>query len=887
MDERLIRILNESTTIAIVGAGAACDAGLPTGKALAALVKDRCGAENKGDQDRLKTLFEEAKFPELFAEAANALGETALYAFIESKLKPQRESEVHKILATLPFAFYITTNYDDLLLGALRQQKQAFSKLLNSNAELSSISADTRNVVVKLHGDFSAPGSVIITSEHYRKLRSSPDYEYLREKLDQIIGMFNVVVIGYSFSDPHLTSILERAQFTFKFGRPVFTILSDARAGDAEELKKAYNVEVLTYKTVNGSHARLLSMLKNLDVFVRDRSHKPIGLTLPTAQENADANQLFLFSTFHVRGEAVDFKLSSFKSLIVSALEAAVVPKSVSEILSSLPFGVAKITDKTKPLTDLAIESLVAEGVISNIDGQLELVKKGRESVEAAGLRYKQAVERFKEQALIDLRASVKQVDSKTEELFIRQLVDCVNAIFYQRGLEMAGAIFGQGPVVTKGTLDIFRTTKEFASKFSDQEHWLYFVEYLQTLVSKPKDTQVDYLWHLAQAYFAYQALNLDPACRAVQQSVLKEKGFILDSNILLPFLARGCFNHEATVELFELIKSIGVRVFITDMMLAEVAGHAEYALGLAKRVGARSGEFLKAALGKGDYRQNLFIDGFVRSASMQNVEFEDYITGIFGSGGPAQWKKTILVKLPQLLVISPQAIFSAEQHEEVESVSNKIRAYRQGRGTYREDAQCLAEAQIFQIIAALRETGTIPDKAFDKILDLRFISQSRVLDFFNGGGKVDRDPQKVWRTETFYRYLSCFSRGVPEKGIWQQFVASEVYQRGISVIDEERYRTYFGSTINQARMDFDLQKRYLSRVANEEFAERASLEFAATPELEQPMLVESLGRHLERLLAGSKILTAKEKGELEKYRTKDKARRDYIRWQKARKRRT
>ena len=126
-----------------------------------------------------------------------------------------------RMLAALPFRIVITTNYDNLFETALNQVK-ARNGTLAPKYPLIKVYDPTRQgppeivpldpsvnepIVLKLHGDFSKPESIVITEEDYivfiqrmSDLHLHPIHENIRARMKT----WPVLFIGYSLKDYNL-----------------------------------------------------------------------------------------------------------------------------------------------------------------------------------------------------------------------------------------------------------------------------------------------------------------------------------------------------------------------------------------------------------------------------------------------------------------------------------------------------------------------------------------------------------------------------------------------------------------------------------------------------------------------------------------------------------
>ena len=129
--------------------------------------------------------------------------------------KPLPSPALH-MLAALPFTTVITTNYDGLFDTALnraettdRQPKKPVIRVYNPNTEgrpesVPDESSEERPLLLKLHGDFEHPNSIVVTEEDYlnfiQKMGSDhfhPIHSYVRQRLQT----WRVLFVGYSLRD--------------------------------------------------------------------------------------------------------------------------------------------------------------------------------------------------------------------------------------------------------------------------------------------------------------------------------------------------------------------------------------------------------------------------------------------------------------------------------------------------------------------------------------------------------------------------------------------------------------------------------------------------------------------------------------------------------------
>ena len=150
----------------------------------------------------------------------------------------------------------------------------------------------------------------------------------------------------------------------------------------------------------------------------------------------------------------------------------------------------------------------------------------------------------------------------------------------------------------------------------------------------EPSPPQRKYLASISQGYFLFHLLGHDPKFCEVQKDIFRKTLWFCDSSVLLPLIATGCHNHDYVVELFQTLADETALLCTTPKLLQEAWEHFQWALDFVRETGIESSEFIRAALVKGSYRQNLFLDGYIiLSADGKVGTFNDYIGLIFPDG--------------------------------------------------------------------------------------------------------------------------------------------------------------------------------------------------------------------------------------------------------------
>ncbi|WP_329327728.1 SIR2 family protein [Streptomyces luteogriseus] len=190
-----------------VGAGASVDAGLPTWQQFVTRLALELDIEPGPDGGFPTT--ELNKIPQYYE---NRFNRRLLLSTVRELLGDRRNvrSEVHRLLARLPCTTFYTTNYDELLEDALRDQGQRFSVV--ASEEAARASSDIHgHVVRKIHGTLSQPQTLIITRDDYARFVNANSVTINTLQSDLIHHMF--LFVGYSLSDPDFNNIYDNVLY--------------------------------------------------------------------------------------------------------------------------------------------------------------------------------------------------------------------------------------------------------------------------------------------------------------------------------------------------------------------------------------------------------------------------------------------------------------------------------------------------------------------------------------------------------------------------------------------------------------------------------------------------------------------------------------------------
>ena len=847
-DKRLIRSINNGRCFVLVGSGPSCEVGYPSWQRLAELTYSELKKRDSvSDPNSYEKYLEDKKYPEFFRQAERDLGDRlALVDMIKPLLNPsvtsvKNRGVLYELLSKWPFACYLTTNYDDEIANYLSNLREHFTVIRNRREDFYSLRDGASHLIQKLHSDLNFPDEVVLTSADYRRLYIEDSGQYFRDKLRQIFEMFDVFIIGHSLSDPDIDHVLQIARKTASPQHPIYMAAADFTKADEREYLEKYNIVLVQYSNKDGTHSELRRMLKTADRFIvpRHRLRERIETAARPKEEVESAIALFLYR--RLQGvEATGYLSPLILSGLLSADDKGIAREDIASITTLKDFT-KEGTNSTEAINE-AIKTLAYQGLVAEVSGEVSITSSGREKVQ----EYKTVRETEKDQAYGQFSLNLKNNDGNLTEVQLQkcqQLAEeAIVASFANRALTIANQVFS-GRSASPGELsDIFGIVTGKAVEIEDMGIRAAFVEAMHQFLVEPSPPQRKYLASVSQGYFLYHLLGLDPKFCQVRQDIFQRTLWLCDSSVMLPLVAAGCHNYDYAVELFQTLAEAKALLFTTPKLLQETWEHFDWALRFMKTAGSESPEFLRAALVMGSYKQNLFLDGYIRlSADGQIGTFKDYIDLIFRSGtiDRSSFDRSIIRAGIHVSNISDLKGFVQEDWGEIEEAKAEIQSGREQRGIYRSSLQVESEAEVWTLVKNLR-SGKYSIAGLEGMEKVYFLSQSRVIDQV-----FQPEAVATWTPEALYRYLSALPGKQTNPDLLQQCMLNEYYYAGISFIDKDRYVRFFGPSIDSAKASYEKEKsKYVSEL-EEAYTKNLDEAFDKTPDLEKPFFVAQMGWRL------------------------------------------
>lgn len=879
IDRDLIRAINSGRCFALLGTGPSCELGVPSWKRLAEIAVEKMNSSQRAyDVKECGTLLVRNDYPRIFSLAEKVMGRDDLLAFIGASLTGSKhQGRIYEYVASWPFSCYLTTNFDDHLSHHLENIGLSFSVRRNSQDDMRVLRANSKNLIVKIHGDPTSPQDIVLTSEQYLDFQKGESRQYWRNKILSVLNMVDLVIIGYSVSDPDFQYQLQRAKYIASPDHPVFMFAADL---DPDQIRKYYqqlNIRVIGYENKDGTHRELQRLLKRYDPFVAKRESPTLGL------EPIDESTAILASSMHL---FTQLRLADTTDACIEKAYAC----AILEILSGLP-GKREVSIDTirKPLVketfaasgidptamQKALDCLYSVGFISLSPDHLSvtLEPKGQEALAIVKTERDLLRETFERRCRLFLRREYPNLNDESAKSVMDALQIGLVRAYEKRGMEIARSAFSNDVVNVSDATDILETINRASSGVSGNDQRLAFADLMIEVVLRPDEEMKEYLAALSQGYFAYHALGLEPRCSRKRLDMAKENKWVLDSSIILPILALDCLNHRYAEDLLKRMQNLGFRCYTTERLFQETREHAWWAINNFADIPPDDLDLLQAAMAGPGYKQNLFLDGYIKWSRAQGApSFHQYMSECLGSDYrkdlPGSIKSSMEYWEIEIMNFSQWPGFSEELWSERDDIAIEIEKLRKRYGTYKGESQCIAEAEVVLVT---------------EIGKAAFLSQSGILNELRRA-----KPRMTWRPEAMYRFLALFSSAPTDIDLLYECMIQDFYYGGFDIIDKGVISKYVTPMIRQARMQLNQESgRYEQALGKKRFIELRrgfervpdeqkpfySMQFAfyvATQEIRKREAAEERATQAEE----TKLLADKERDELARLRAEKAERR-------------
>lgn len=816
--EKIIR----GNAIALIGSGPSAAMGYPSWEELVRKTYEL--AKESGDtidEESFNQHIEKKEFAKAFSCLQDNISRGKLIHFIKKCLVPSTEcssDEIYRILTRWPFVCYLTTNFDDEIQVHLKENnKNNFHTFLNGRDDFRIFRNDMKDYIFKIHGSLEDSESAIITEEDYHALRYEPKWLHYKEGLKCIFRMFDVIIIGHSLSDPDVKDIIESIKEFTSPTNPIYMFMSNITSSDVTRYRTKNNIQIFKYSANGKDHSQLARLLKTYDSFIL-----PAGQSiLRQTQDSLKAATLYAFRVLSHVKETIDWEnyiLMNIPSQSQVGLKIDEIKNSINNQNLAINYSRCMAVLQNNNLVKLNSERYNRTALGD------ELVAKCQTSARTIeNLAINSAVE-----ALTQLVPSIDRAE------YAKLIKNTILSVFEKRGLIIVQKIFSE--TITSGeVIDIFEEIAHVASTITNVEIRIAFIQVMRDFILYPSNHQKQFLASIAQGFFIFHMLGNNSDHADFRKKIFENTYWFVDSNMLLPLLAKGCFNHDFVVDLFVKLKEKKAQLIVTDRILREVCEHLDWAINNCK---TRKDFFANATLISGS-KQNLFIDGFIHQKSrMSSRDFGEYCESIKRklAYGAKEFLRDFNISVKNI-DLSNETIMTRFSVEKA-----NLEILRHELSSYRSELQVETEAELLILMSEIKKDGSF----------VYFLSQSNI--FLKTETKI-----KTFSGEAIYRYLLS----LPDSSCSQHLhecLLNELYASGVNFIDKDSYNKFFNEDIELAKLNYESEKqKYIDLLETVDSVAELDKAFYATPDLKKPLFVDQMSTKIADLSTEKYIMVQKE----------------------------
>ena len=464
---------------------------------------------------------------------------------------------VYSLLARLPAAHWLTTNFDPFLGGAIAKECPNAEVLDNSpehiRAMLSAWSA--KHFCLYMHGRAHIYDTLVYHGVSYLALRSRPEYKHL---LRRVFTECTILFYGYSVSDPDIVETLEYvANDLAGAGNATHYLLtSSPRWLDHKLLSKA-NVVVIPY-TASDDHKEAKDIFRELI----HRCPRAGSLGFPDIHSRNQVRELanIFCSLFEYQKNSSAYE-SAAGAIVLAGLMAAPHGLKETELLEDV---------RRRTHTDeISARNILRSG--------LRLLRSSSKIAEVAGvLQPTSTVCVDHADAIVDvIETRLLTFNSQAASILaIRETIrSVVSHILLAQGLTVARAYVNEDDIagydlegLARGALGLLPRVGYGAEDD--------LVKSVCSVLREPDSDTGQSLFRLAHAAYALESVFLNPGGVSLGES-LRWKIY-LDTNIVLRILFPVRRNYATFARLLERCGRLGTPVAVIYPFVEECAAHID-----------------------------------------------------------------------------------------------------------------------------------------------------------------------------------------------------------------------------------------------------------------------------------------------------------------------
>ncbi|MRW85652.1 hypothetical protein GJ698_16340 [Pseudoduganella sp. FT26W] len=560
---------------------------------------------------------------------ADGVTDKERYTQLLALLTPDNPAATDEIFK-LPFTCAITTNFDRLLFDGFAKIKGVAPKdYKRGDISFKNAVFSEPPFVCRVHGGIEDPSAIVLSQSKFDELEKD---EYYKDILTQAFKNRKMLMVGFSFADPAILSILRSINKNYgplAVGSHLALMPSDAD-DDTKGLLNRLNIEALYYDhtATDKTHNSLWNLID--EVLVLQNQKPPVSIAAPELGTALpfDAAKRYLAACY-ARAD-LGAGIHSLREVVIEGMVSSIIqqshPKSIGfkEIVSKIHADLNLGLDDSKKLVTSALTAMVdaklciwhrraGEQKVSwqgSVDGANKLEKDIAILVESV-LNRAFVEEGYR--ATVDVRGGLQK--------FFAQLV-------LQRGWDL-GAAFAAGKIPKALNIDNLMFSVCRTQSTNDIQRMIRVCE---RLIHNPTSAEAEILGALGRASFGLELAIQAPRSSLLFTNTLPSRIY-LDANVIMPAFVEGHTYHkiysDTITALSKATNGVGTtKVFAIYEYLNEVVSHRRLAL---QEFNENKEHFrndsIRQAVYSGSSNMNVFIGAYANLVnSGVDLEFDLYL---------------------------------------------------------------------------------------------------------------------------------------------------------------------------------------------------------------------------------------------------------------------
>ena len=854
MDSYLIDYLRSGEAWVFVGSGPSNAMGYPSWSNLAeAAVRY---SESIGPVDNtLRELLE--KRPPDYPAVFQRVGETVTMPVLLRELRTVMatytpgDSEIYDTIASWPVPVYLTTNFDDQIQTSLASLGEAYIPYGNGAEHMALLNDGLSGAVMKLHGDLRSNAGLVLTTEQYKSIVAGPEFEHWRERMEAIMQMRPMVIVGHSLSDPNIKHVFEIAKHASGVERPICWIADDSNISLTRQYLNDYRIRVIGYANATGRHEGLLPLLRTVFRFVPPRSS--VVLTDRAAMERNPSRAATALHVFNKLGECTGDALDRIRVLIAAVAGGygqlkAMEPFALDDALLALgwPNSVHRSDEFSKTLE----AALIDERLFRKSPEGLRTTVAGDALVEEQQAVYQHVLQRFTSSVQLRIRGcpvfgSLNAGDVSALPGAVEQ---ALSQYFEKAGVSFASMLRDDRVSNVPLPKCILEHVRDASTQFDDFRVRQVFCSVTLDMFCEPRTAEKEYLGRISEGFFAFHSLGVFGEVRNERRRQLGDTVWLLDSNVLVHLISNGYRPGLGIRRCVAWLLDQGVRLFTIDSLFGELKRHLGFAFHIVREYGEESSDAMAAALGNSPYnRSNAFLQGFLETkAEGKCGTWENYCMSTLGSA--TALSKALRDRLNELgvevLHFSDWPGFETtrdygQQREYEELIVERILGtlYEADddasvSGRLRRDPHEKAEPEAEALVIVEGERSGALD-----ILERKakggaawFVSDTSVLNAVFEGGNA------TWQSVGFERHVGSFMHCQDAEDVAFSSIVETIAQSGYTVIRKEALEKAFSHLIDESSLSILQERDMLDENLGNKYSESVESVLSRLAPIDRPL---------------------------------------------------